>query len=116
MRFGEEIDQGFGDNGADAVDRRQPNDRILACCCVLHRLGRTEGPGQIARRHLANMADAEREQEAIEANAAPLVDGGEQFVDTLFLETGQRQQRLAPVAQPEQRDRPFDQPLVGEQF
>ncbi len=42
-----------------------------------------EGARQVLGGRLAHMTDAEREDEALEADAAPRVDGAEQVLDRL---------------------------------
>ena len=74
MRLGEEVDQRFGDDRADAVDRIDFLAPRLRACGVAQRGEIAKVARQAARIGLANMAYAERIDEAIDRNRATRLD------------------------------------------
>ncbi|MCY1172548.1 hypothetical protein D9M73_126840 [compost metagenome] len=124
MRFCKEFDQGIGDFGADPrrfdrggerlataddefqVGLAQCGDKLGAHCQhALDHLGKRchahIASRQVTCGNLADMADAEREQEAVEPDLATQVDRGEQFVDDQFRHAVAGDQRLAMFVQAE---------------
>ncbi len=85
MRLAEELHDGLGHDLADAVDGVEfapglaLHRRAAAIICSRKCSADAIGPGQCARRRLAHMADAEREDEAVERDGAARVDGVEQL-------------------------------------
>ena len=82
MGFGEEIDDRLGDDRADALDPLELGEGRFVLRGsgggVAKRLHRPEAFRQVACRHLADVADAEREQEPVERRPAPGVDRGDE--------------------------------------
>ena len=79
---GERVDHGV----ADLVERIHLGARLLVAvgdldAGVVERLPRAVAAGERARRRLADVADAERIDEAVERDLAPLVDRAEQVAD-----------------------------------
>ena len=105
VRLGEEIDQRFGDHGADAADIGEAGEGVRVARCrqrgIAQGLDRAEIARQIARGALADMADADGEQEAVEADSPPVLDRGEEIVDRFRLEALAGEDRRAVVPQPE---------------
>ena len=90
MRLGEEIDQRVDHGLADALDVVEvavglavlaARDRAITAARNASK--RAERLGEVARRRLADMADAERVDEAVERDAAARLDGLEQVLDRL---------------------------------
>ena len=73
----------------DLDDARVIRPRLVRCRRIERRAERgatAECPCQVFRRLLADVTDAEREQEPFERNLAPSIDRGKQIVDRLLTE------------------------------
>ena len=84
VRLAEEVGDGLGHHGPDALDgvelakSRRPGLRRRPRRPPRKVLDASEMPRQHLGVGLADMADAEREDEAVERHAAPRLDGGEE--------------------------------------
>ena len=101
VRLVEEIDQRLGDDGTDALDRRQLRLAAFGHGGAAQFLDRAEAFQQVARGDDADVADAEAEQEARPVGLALGLDRGEQVVDRLLLPALAAEQLGAMAAQPE---------------
>src|SRR6185312_10062759 len=94
---------------ADLVERIHLGHRLLIVACdpeagVMNRLPRAVAAGQCPRRGLADLAHAEREDEALERDPAPSLDGGEQIAHRGFAITLVALELDAAVARRQRED------------
>ena len=98
MRLGEEVGDRLGDHRTDALDGAKLLRRVRSAGGGAQRLPIAEMTREPARVGLADMADAEREQEAVQRDRAPRVDGGEEVARRSFAKAfpfAQRRRALA---------------------
>src|SRR3546814_4800300 len=79
----------------------------------LQRFKAAIAPRQVARSHLPDMPDAEREQEAVKRRLPPRIDRRHQIVDRQFPPTLALDQLALARVQPEDIGGRMDQPVAG---
>ena len=88
VRLAEELDDALREHLADPADRVEIGERVLAFHRVDELLERAEIAREQARGRLADMPNAEREDESVDRDLAARLDRGHEVLEQLALVLG----------------------------